>query len=231
MTTDMVIDEMWQETVALTKRVFGATPSFGVSTSNHWKIVVGVQLHEANERLNSIVMLLDKGYVESAHVLARSLFEIAVNLAYIEKDAEQRLPEYLKHGSFPLSEEDADQLEKKLSEESLEGVRGIVPGRGWRSTREMCCDLGWSGEYGTFYRYLSVIGHAGSFRLMTNFLKLLEREPVQQWERVSVLLYAVSLYLRVSEVAAKVFPSKIRADEIADLTAECYKMMESFGGS
>lgn len=104
-------DEMWQEAVALTKRVFGATPSFEVSTSDHWQIVVGVQLHAAHERLNSIAMLLDKGYVDSAHVLARSFFEIALNLAYIGKDVEQRLPEYLKHGSFPLSEEDADQLE------------------------------------------------------------------------------------------------------------------------
>jgi hypothetical protein len=227
----MVSDEMWQEAVSLTKMVFRATPSFDVSTSDHWQIVVAVQLHEAHERLNSIGMLLDKGYVDSAHVLARSLFEIALNMAYIEKDVEQRLPEYLKHGGFPLSEEDAEQLEQKLSEESLEEVRGMVPERAWRSIREMCCDLGWSGEYGTFYRYLSVVEHGGSFRLMTNFLKLLEREPVPQWERASVLLYAVCLYLRVSEVAAKVSPSKIRADKIADLTGECYKMMESFAES
>jgi hypothetical protein len=183
-----VTEDIWRKAVDLTKKVFAATPSITVRAGDRWQIVVAVQLYEARERLDSIGMILGKGHRDSGEVLVRSLFEIAVNLAYVAKNVEERLSEYLRHGGFPVSEEDADELLRKLSNESLAEMKEVVPERAWKSLRAMCCDLGWLGEYGTFYRYLSVVGHAGSFRLMSNALRLLGKEPGSQWERASVLV-------------------------------------------
>ena len=224
-------DDVWLQAVDLTKKIFAATSVTRLPTNDDWHVVVGVHLYQAYQRLNSISMLLDRGYRDSADVLTRSLFEIAVNLSYIAKDIEQRLPEYLKHGHFPLSKEDVEQIERKLSQEPSPEVGGIVPERAWKPLRVMCCDLGWLSEYNTFYRYLSVVDHAGSFRLLVNYLRLLEQEPLSQEEKASVLLAALCLYLRVAEVAATVFPALIKAEAIAELTAECNKVGQFFAES
>ena len=92
----------------------------------------------------------------------------------------------------------------------------------------MCCDLGWLREYDTCYRYLSVVDHAGSYRLLVNYLRLLNQEPPDNWDKASVLLTALSLYLRVAELAATVFPTQIKAETIADLTAQCNEMGQFF---
>lgn len=216
-----MVDDVWLQAVDLTEKVFAATSVARLPTDDDWHVVVGVHLYQAYQRLDSISMLLVRGYRDSADVLTRSLFEIAVNLSYIAKDVEQRLPEYLRHGHFPLSKEDAEQIERKLSQEPSPEVKGIVPERAWKPLRVMCCDLGWLAEYDTFYRYLSVVDHAGSFRLLVNYLRLLEQEPLSQWDKASVLLAALCLYLRVAEVAATLFPAQIKAERIADLSAQC----------
>jgi hypothetical protein len=225
---NMVTDDIWQEAVGLTRKVFAATSVTRLPTDDDWHVVVGVHLYQAYQRLDSISMLLVRGYRDSADILTRSLFAIAVNLSYIAKDVEQRLPEYLRHGHFPLSKEDAEQLERKLSQESSPEVEGIVPGRAWKPLRAMCCDLGWLREYDTFYRYLSVVDHAGSYRLLVNYVQLLNQEPPDNWDKASVLLAALSLYLRVAELSATVFPTQIKAETIADLTAQCNEMGQFF---
>lgn len=221
---DTVADDIWQQAVDLTKKVFAATSGIGLTLDGNWPVVVAVNLNQAHERLDSIFMLLVKGYGDSADVLTRSLFEIAASLSYIAKDVEQRLPRYLRHGNIPLSEEDSEQIRRKLSQEPPPEVKDMVPGRVWKPLRDMCCDLGWLREYDTFYRFVSVVDHAGSFKLGTSYLQLLKQEPPSYWDRSAVLVTALCLYLRVAKVAATLFPTQIKAETIADLSAQCDEM-------
>ncbi len=113
----MATGNVWQQATDLTDRVFQVTSGLNIPRGNHWHTIVTVFLTQANERLDSIRVLLDKNHWDSATILTRSLFEPAVNLAYITKDVSARLPEYLKHGGFPLTNEDAQQLQRKLAQE------------------------------------------------------------------------------------------------------------------
>ena len=95
----------------------------------------------------------------------------------------------------------------------------------------MCADLGWSEEYYTFYRFVSTVDHAGSFKLATNYLQLLKREQPSDWEKSAVLITALCYYLRVAEVAAKVFPKQIKAESIGELSERCNEMGQFFAES
>ena len=224
----MVTEDIWQQADGLMKRALAAISGINLPIDDKWHIVVAVNLYQAYERLASVFMLLVKGYRDSADVLTRSLFEVAVNLSYIAKDVEKRLPEYLRHGSFPQSKEEAEQLEKRLREKPRAQLKDIVPGQAWRPVIAMCDDLGWSEEYYTFYRFVSTVDHAGSFKLGTSYLKLIKREQPTDWDKSAVLVTALCFYLRVAEVAVKVFPDQIKAETIADLSAQCNEMGQFF---
>ncbi|MGB6872893.1 MAG: DUF5677 domain-containing protein [Dehalococcoidia bacterium] len=226
---DTLTGDIWGQAVDLTNRALAAISGINLPVDDdHWRIVVAFDLYQAGERLASVLTLLGRGYRDSADVLTRSLFEIAVNLSYIAKDVEQRLPEYLRHGSYPLSREDAEQILRKLSQESSAEMEDIVPRHAWKPLRAMCCDLGWLSEYERFYRYLSVVDHAGSFRIAASYERFLKGEPPSDLDKASVLLAALSLYLRVAELAATVFPTQIKAETITDLTAQCTEMGQFF---
>ena len=224
----MVAEDIWQQADGLMKRALEATSGVNLPTDDNWHIVVAVNLYQACERLVSIFMVLVKGYRDSGDVLTRSLFEVAVNISFIAKDVEKRLPEYLRHGSFPLSKEDAEEIERKVKQKPPLQMKQLVPGQTWRKVSDMCDDLGWAEEYYTFYRFVSTVDHAGSFKLATNYLQLLKREQPSAWEKSAVLVTALCYYLRVAEVAATVFPAQIKADTIKDLSAKCNEMGQFF---
>lgn len=123
----MATGNVWQQAADPTDRVFQVTSGLNIPRGNHWHTLVTVFLTQANERLDSIRVLLDKNHWDSAAILTRSLFELAVNLAYITKDVSARLPKYLKHGGFPLTNEDAQQLQRNLAQEQPPYVKDIVP--------------------------------------------------------------------------------------------------------
>ena len=93
----------------------------------------------------------------------------------------------------------------------------------------MCCDLGsqWVKEYETFYRYVSVPTHAGSFTLGENYVQLLRQQPPSDRDRAIVLVTALVFHLRVANVAANVFPKQIKLDTVTELASECRKLGQS----
>ncbi len=225
----MRTDNIWQQAADLTNRVLQVTSGLDLPRGNLWYAVVTVFLTQANERLDSIRVLLDKNYRDSATILTRSLFELVVTLNYIAKDAKDRLPEYLKHGGIPLTNEDAQQLQRKLAKEQLPDMKDIVPRQSWKTLKDMCRDLGspWPEEYKTFYRFASVPTHAGSFTLTLNYVELLKQEPPSDHYKVIVLLSALSFYLRVPNVAAQVFPEQIKLATVTEMASECEKVGQS----
>jgi hypothetical protein len=209
--------------------VFQVTSGIELPRGNYWPALVTVSLVQGNKRVDSIRVLLDKNYLDSAVILTRSLFEIAVNLNYIAKDVPKRLPEYLKHGKVPITDEEVEKLKKELEKVSQEEVRNIIPRRAWRRLKKMCCDLGldWLKTYEIFYRYVSVPTHAGAFTLGKDYMRLLEQQSPSDCEKTVVLVTALDFHLRIAEVAAGVFPVQIKLETVKKMRSECQKLGKS----
>ena len=224
-----MMNNIWQQAVDLSDRVLQVTSGISLPKGNYWPTVVTVFLSQANELLHSTRLLTGKGYCNSAEILTRPLFELTVNIAYIAKNPVKRLPSYLKHGGIPLTSEEAQQVQLALAQEERPEVKDIVPGWTWRRLKDMCCDLGsdWLKEYETFYRYVSVPTHSGSFTLGKNYIQLLEQKPPSDRDKATVLVTALDFHLRVADVAANVFPEQIKLETIKKMRSECQKLGKS----
>lgn len=220
---------VWQRTIDLTNKVFKVTGGLDLPRGDYWLAVVTVGLDQANERLDSIRILLEKGYGESAVVLARSLFELVVNLTYISKDTKNRLPLYLRHGGIPITDEVVQQLRQQLTQGNLQAVIDFIPRQSWKTLKQMCDELGsnWLEEYETFYRYASVPNHYGSFTLGTHYRQLLEKKALPSFKKAMILIAALGSHLRVVEIAAGVFPEQIDSEAVNDLNSD-YQQLEQF---
>ena len=219
-------NNIWQQSVNLLDKVLQGTSGLSLprgDRGDYWPAVVTVFLSQANERLYSIRLLLDNNCEASSELLTRSMFELAVNLAYIANNPAKRLPAYLKHGGIPFTNKEAQQLQQKLAQEQPPEVKDVVPGRTWMRLKNMCCDLGasWLKEYETFYRYASVPTHAGSFTFGKNYEQLLKQQPLSDRDRATVLVTALDFHLRVADVAATVFPEQIKINTVRKLASEC----------
>lgn len=225
----MARGNIWQQAVDLSDRVLQVTCGINLPKGDHWLTLVTVSLSQANERLDSIRVLLDRNHRESGVVLTRSLFELAVNLPYIAKDVPRRLPKYLKHGRIPTTNEEAEKLKEELETGSQSEVKDIIPGRAWKPLKDMCCDLGsdWLREYETFYRYASVPTHAGGFTLGKNYKQLLEQRAPSDHDKARVLVTALDFHLRVAEIAANVFPRQINLKIVKQMQSKCQKLGQS----
>lgn len=222
----MVTESVWERTIDLTNRVFQVTSGLNLLHGDQWPGVVTVFLTQGNERLDSTRALLDNNHSDSAVILTRSLFELAVNLAYIAKNTAKRLREYLKHGGIPTTSQEAQQLQQDIDSGAPPAVIDIVPRQAWRRLKDMCCELGsgWLKEYGTFYRYASVPTHAGSFTLGNNYVQLLKQQPPSDRQKAVVLVSALAFHLRVAEISANVFPQEIKPEAVRELRTECEEL-------
>ena len=217
------MENVEQRAIDLTHRILRATSDLDFEVTCQWKAVVAVSLSQANERLHSVSLLLDNNYFDSAIILSRSLFELAGNLAYIDKDTDMRLPEYLKHGGVPTTIEDVEQLRLEIQNNPSPSVKDIIPGRAWKQMKEICCDLGppWLDEYFTFYRRTSVPTHAGSFTLGHSYKQLLEQPTPSVQDKAEVLVTTSVNHLRVAAITSNTFPQSINPTEVSLLKVEC----------
>lgn len=217
---------IWQQSIELTNRVLKVTAGLKLPTGNHWLAFVTVCLDLSNEKLDSIRILLNKGYDDSALVLDRSLFELLVNLAYLSKDTEKRLPQYLRHGGIPLTDDEVKQLQQKLKQGNVQDALNSIPKQSWKRLKQMCSNLGsdWLLEYETFYRYASVPTHYGSFKLGTNFKRLVGQKSPSGYEKAVILVGALEFHLRVAEIAAKTFPEQIDSEIVNSLKSDWQKL-------
>ena len=213
---------VWERVVELSNTTFEVTSGLDLPRGDYWLTTVTVCLKQANERLNSVRILLKHGHVEGAMILTRSLFELAANVTYIARQVPTRLPEYLRHGGIPTTEEEAAKLQQELEPTGEVEAEGAIPVSPWQRLRDMCADLGseWLKEYETFYRYASVPTHSGSFTLGTNYLELLRRERPTAREKAKVLCTALAFHLRVARVVADVFPAHVKPGDIENLTSD-----------
>ena len=222
----MVVDNILKKAIVLKDSMLQITSGIDVTVENSWSMLVCVGIHQGNNRLDSILTLLNKNDLDSAEILTRSLFELAVNLAYIDKNVSERLPEYLRHGKVPMTKEEVEKLQQELGNSSQLEAWRIVPKITWKTFKSMCIDLGldWLDEYETFFRFVSIITHAGAFTLGENYKRLLEKQTPSDSEKAMFLLTALHFHLRIDEVATRVFPSQIKIEVIKKMYAECNEL-------
>jgi hypothetical protein len=215
--------DIWHRLVILAERLLQVTSGLDLPTGGPWHAVVAAFLVQTNEFLDSVRMLLKENSRDSAVILTRSLFEFAVNLAYIAKDTSPRLPEFLEHGGIPTTAEEINELREKLALDTAPEAGPIVPGRAWKGLKSMCEDLGpdWVKEYQTFYRLASVSAHGGSYTLGTIYKRLLEQGQASDHDNALVLVSALAFHLRVAEIAGTLFPTEISPDKIKEMRTEC----------
>ncbi len=199
----------WEATSDLFNQVISATTDLDLPYKGHWQTTVILFLVQANERLESVKLLLDADHDESAIILTRSIFELAVNACYISADVQTRLPEYLAHGGTPTG--DANQV-----------FANSAPTRTWKRLDQMCKELGpvWVKHYETFYRYASVPSHAGSFTMGQSLLKLIAREAPSEEKKAEVLFTALILHMHLAKLAAQTFPTQIDMSAVQAVNTE-----------
>lgn len=224
----MSTDNILRQAIGLCEKVLQVSSGLNLPKGAHWQAVVTVFLNQANERLYSIKLLLDNNLYESGAILTRSIFELAVNLVYISKD-NKRLRQYLKHGGIPFTIEEVLQLQQDSDNRNSQDVRDILPKRPWKTLKDMCCDLGsqWLKEYETFYPYVSVPTHSGSFTFGRNYMKLLTQQPPSDLEKATILLTALDFHLRIVEVSARVFSEQINIAIVKKMRSECLQLGKS----
>jgi hypothetical protein len=106
----MTSEDLLNQAADLVDSVVSLAAGQDFLSNNLWSATLIVGLVQGNDRLDSIKLLVAKYDYFSAEILTRSLFELAVNLAYIAKDVDERLPKYLRHGGVPTTDEEAAEL-------------------------------------------------------------------------------------------------------------------------
>ena len=225
----MTTESIWERVVNLTNRVFAVTSGLDLPHDSQWHVVVSVFLTQVNERLCSIRALLDKNSRDSSVVLTRSLFELAANLAYIAKDVEARMPEYLRYGGIPTTPEEVEKLKEELKKDETAEGPDIVPDHTWKPLKTMCTELGpnWLKEYITFYRLASIPTHAGSFTMGSSYKRLIEQQPPSDHEKATVVATALAFHLRVAEIVADAFTQQVDLEKVKQLRNECQCLGQS----
>ena len=187
-----------------------------------WRSFLIVGLVQANERLHSVKLLLEADHADSATIVMRSLFELAVNAAFIERDKDSLVDEYLRHGDIPLTMEEAEEKERARKA----GAETPVPRSAWRPLKSMCRQLGdgWVDEYDTLYAFASVVTHAGSFTFGQQLNDMIEGNKPDDRTKTTVLVSALLYHLRIAAIVAREFPESIAPHTIAEHHEQCLEI-------
>ncbi len=221
---------IWQKTNGLVEHLLTTTSGLNFTYPDRWSVLLIVSLNQSNKSLHSVAWLLNNQDWESGVVLTRSMFELSANLAYIAKNMEKRLPEYLKHGKVPITAEELRQKKEEIQHYQQEVDNGIIsnalniiPTKSWKSMSTICRDLGtiWLNEYNSFFRYASISTHWGAFILGKSFMQLVKGNSPSDHELSGILITAVSFHIRVAKIVARKFPIQIPLEEVEKYETEC----------
>ena len=178
---------------------------------NDWHQVALLHLVRSRQTLAGIRFLAAKQFYSPTEVLCRHLFELAVNIRYLNIDPVSRVRVYLEHYRVRASSEERYETDAKLQslreqEDHVEISKLLIPGRSWVTLKNMCDELGWLGEYETIYRGSSEMAHGGARAIGLEILALVSEQPMLQYVVSFALLKALIYYFWVEEVCCEAFP-------------------------
>ena len=178
---------------------------------NDWHLVALLHLVRSRQTLAGIRFLAAEQFYSPAETLCRHLFELAVNIRYLNIDPVSRVPVYLEHYQIRASSEWRDETDAKLQslreqENHAEISKLLIPGRSWRTLKEMCGELGCLGQYETIYRGSSEMAHGGGRTIGLEMEALVSEQPMLQYVVSNALLKALIYHFWVEDVCCEVFP-------------------------
>ncbi len=189
----------------------------------YWYGIVTAALHGSNHRLRAVSLLLENGpaYTAIALTIARSSFESAADLVYINKDVKSRLPKFLRHGLMATNEEENVEFQAKI--DSL-GVKAF-PSTRWMQIRQVCNAIGWDLQNDTFYRYSSDSAHSGTSHLISDYLKLIGESKSPDLV-TPTLCTTLHYHLVVADIAASLFDGSIDKEALESAIESCKSHMQ-----
>ena len=203
---------MLQKALDLTDEVLrGPVPTNECHLSDEWNQVVLFHLISSLNALRAVRLVAADSLYEPAEVLTRYLFELGINLRYLDMDPKAMVPKYLESSKVPSTPEDyeiARQELKALKEEEDPVVisKRLLPGRSWKDLKTMCEELNCLDDYWTMYRGTSHVAHAGAHGMHLSISCLLGYAPRPDFEMPGILLTAITYFGWVAEIGCKVFP-------------------------
>ena len=181
-------------------------------------------------------------FYSPAETLCRHLFELAVNIRYLNIDPVSRVPVYLEHYRVRASSEWRDETDAKLQslreqENHAKISNLLIPGRSWATLKGMCGELGCVGEYETIYRGSSEMAHGGARTIRLEMAALLSEQPMLQYVVSNALLKALVYHFWVEGVCCEVFPgmgldirqNPLRFEQCIELQKELSEAIKACG--
>ena len=209
---------------------------------NDWHLVAFLHLVRSRQTLAGIRFLAAEQFYSSAEALCRHLFELAVNIRYLNIDPASRVPVYLEHYRVRVSSERRDETDAKLQslkaqENHVEISKLLIPGRSWVTLKGMCGELGCLGEYETIYRGSSEIAHGGARTIGLEMRAMVSEQPMLQNVVSHALLKALVYHFWVEDVCCEVFPrmgldirqNPLRFEQCIELQKELSEAIKACG--
>ena len=179
-----------------------------------WAKVVFLHLLRSRDALYAIRLVVATGLRGPSMVLHRYIFELAVNLMFLQNDIENRVPLYLKHSGFPSTPDEIAEIDDKLDslrqDKDYSGIMELLTPRWrrrpWKPLKEMCEELKMIQDYDALYTSTSEVAHGGANAMPLEILQFwgynLEGEHIVAGTLIGSLL----LYIRVVRISLEVFP-------------------------
>ena len=112
-----------------------------------WPRVVVFHLLRSRQALLAIKLVIGEELYGPAVVLCRQLFELAVNIRYLNNDGSKRLTAYLKHSRAPETPKESpaqdEEIRDLIENKNYVAISELLlPGTSWRNMKSMCKELG-----------------------------------------------------------------------------------------
>lgn len=178
---------------------------------DEWHQVLLFHLSSSFKGLQAVRLVSANGLYEPAKVLTRYLFELGINLRYLDMDPKARVPKYLERSNVPSTPENFEVASQKLKalqeEDDYVGISELLlPDRSWTTLRAMCQELNCMEHYSTIYRSASHVAHGGAYSMHLSILEIVGYAPRLDYEMPGILLTAITYFGWVAEIGCKVFP-------------------------
>lgn len=178
--------ELVEEALSLAHEILEQPLSIQSPAKKEWQSVVLPHLSQAHEAMMALLLAVERGLRHPADVLVRYLFELSLNLLYMN-DHPESVAEYLAYSRD-------DELPKGQ----------------WKHVKTMCEELNLMGYYETVYRITSDTAHAGPSSMRFEGTRLSGWTRMDRALLTRALTSGLTFYTWVVAINADEFP------EVAD---------------
>ena len=196
-----------QEALDLAGEVIKVQVVATIHGDDDWHRVAFPHLTRSQEALVAVYLFAEKSMLNPANILVRHLFELGVNLKYMDGHPE-RVADYLNHSG---------------------GLGLTLHKSAWERVSVMCEELKLEEHYDTVYRMTSDISHGGSYGMRAEVARLAGYTSPQHLELTKALWTGLCFHGWVVDINCQVFPDIAAAFGSFQPGTAWYKRLEVLG--